>query len=124
MLNQKHQYECVKGSSITLGRSETGIDYAASSTLPLFNVNCTMHRDPLRIIVACRQIKKNKRAPEQISTGAGGGGRGGKGKEKVSKYVEHLVKKGKMMMRKVKVHPRASHECKRVGYTTYVEVRM
>ena len=52
-----------------------------------------MHRDPLWIIVACRQIKKkNKRAPEQISTGAVGVVAGGGGGE-VSKHVEQLVKR-------------------------------
>ena len=38
-------------------------------------------------------IKKNKRAPEQISTGAGGMV-AGKGGGEVSKHVEQLVKRG------------------------------
>jgi hypothetical protein len=54
---------------------------------------------PLWIIVACRQIK-NKRAPEQISTGAAavvaeksGDGRGVKGW--VSKHVEQMGNKSR-----------------------------
>jgi hypothetical protein len=52
-----------------------------------------MHRDPLWIIVACRQIK-NKRAPEQISTGAAGVVAGGSGEE-VSKHVGQMKRRGR-----------------------------
>ena len=70
-----------------------------------------MHRDPLWIIVACRQIKKKQESTGTDIDTRGGGGRGRREGE-VSKHVEQLVKRrGKMLLREeVKVHPRASHE--------------